>query len=399
MSTFEVKVVKIDNIEPIEGADAIELARIADYRSVVRKGDYKAGDLAVYIPEASIVPEWLLKDMGLEGKLAGSHKNRVKAIKLRGSLSQGLLLKCEPSKLWDKPYPEENCVLIPSEPHEGNQGGFIAKLGDNVSENLGIKKYEPEIPTCMAGEVCNIGTENVLKYDIENLKKYPNIFTEGEEVSVTEKLHGTFCQIGFLPNGISQRVDNSNELFENDFEMGGVFVCSKGLGSQGLVFKNNEKNLGNLYVKTFKELTKDMSWNDRLSAVFDMDTPIYIMGEVFGKGVQDLTYGLEKPEFRVFDIYIGKPGQGRFLNPAKMRDIAKELGLQMVTELYVGPYDRAKIDNLANGKTITGNGINVLEGVVIKPVEERRDDTIGRVFLKHINEEYLLRKGNATEFN
>ncbi|TFG98651.1 RNA ligase (ATP), partial [Candidatus Thorarchaeota archaeon] len=89
MSTFAVKVARIRAIEPIENADVIELAVIGDYRSVVRKGDFRAGDLAVYVPEASLVPEWLLEKMGLTGKLTGKLKNRVKAMKLRGCLSQG----------------------------------------------------------------------------------------------------------------------------------------------------------------------------------------------------------------------------------------------------------------------------------------------------------------------
>lgn len=377
MSTFAVKVVRVDAIEPIVGADAIELAKVADYRSVVRKGDYKAGDLAVYIPESAILPEWLLKDMGLEGKLSGKDHNRVKAIKLRGCLSQGLLLKTEPYR--------ENEVLVISEPHDGNQGSGIYKFGDDVAEDLGIIKYEPIIPSSMAGEVCNIGSENVLKFDIENLKKYPHILEDGEEVSATEKLHGTFMEIGYIP-GL-----NHPELFED----GNVFVCSKGLGAQGLVFKNNEHNTGNVYVKTFKELTKDRKW----SSLFRDDCPIYVLGECFGP-VQDLTYGLTKPEFRIFDIYVGKPGEGMFLCPEVMQKHVKNIGLQHVDVLYTGPFSKAKMDELCQGNTITGKGVNLLEGIVIKPQFERRHDDIGRVILKHISEKYLLRKDKgATEYN
>src|SRR5574343_263710 len=93
MSKFEVKVIKIDAIEAIPEADAIELVRVNDYRSVVRKGQFKVGDIAVYIPEGAILPQWLLEHMNLVGKLAGSGKNRVKAIKLRSTLSQGILVK------------------------------------------------------------------------------------------------------------------------------------------------------------------------------------------------------------------------------------------------------------------------------------------------------------------
>jgi len=80
MSTFSVPVTKITNIIPIEGADSIELAQVFGYQSVVGKGQYSVGDIVVYIPEAAIVPDWILHEMNLVGKLAGKEKNRVKAI-------------------------------------------------------------------------------------------------------------------------------------------------------------------------------------------------------------------------------------------------------------------------------------------------------------------------------
>ena len=63
-------------------------------------------------------------------------------------------------------------------------------LGQDVGSLLNIEKFSPIIPTCMSGEVCYIGRENTINYDIENLKRYPDILQEGENVSVTEKLHG-----------------------------------------------------------------------------------------------------------------------------------------------------------------------------------------------------------------
>ena len=105
MSQFEVKVVRIADIEAIPNADAIEVAVVGDYRSIIRKGQYLAGDLCVYIPEAAVVPEAVLKQLGLwddvkkAGKLAGPVGNRVKSIKLRGVLSTGLLYPLKPLKL------------------------------------------------------------------------------------------------------------------------------------------------------------------------------------------------------------------------------------------------------------------------------------------------------------
>ena len=75
-------------------ADALEIAQIEDYMSLVQKGVYHTGDLVVYLPEASVVPQDVIEELGLEGRLAGKTKNRVKAIKLRGVLSQGLGVSC-----------------------------------------------------------------------------------------------------------------------------------------------------------------------------------------------------------------------------------------------------------------------------------------------------------------
>lgn len=370
MSAFEVKVVRISGIEPIDGADAIELARIADYRSVVRKGLFKQGDLAVYIPEASVVPDWLLAVMGLEGKLAGSGKNRVKAIKLRGCLSQGLLYEMSQGE-----FPFIHGIDV----------DLAVEEGQDVAEFLGIKKYEPVIPASMAGEVCNIGNHNTLKYDIENLKKYPNTFDEEntELVYFTEKLHGTFCGIGYVP-GL-----NHPEIFED----GDTFAFSKGLGAQGLVFKNNDKNANNVYVMAMKDVLTKLS--RPLKDIFS--EPVFILGEVFGKGIQDLTYGQDDKSFRVFDVYTGKPGQGRYLNYGELYSFCQKLDLAMVPVLYKGPYSRKLADDFASGKT-TFNGSHTREGIVIKSYNERNDPVIGRAILKHISEDYLLRK-NGTEFN
>ena len=90
MSTFAVLVVRVV-IEPHDNADALEIARVGDYRSIVRKGQFTTGELVAYIPEQSVLPGEVLDELGLRGKLAGKEGNRVKAIKLRGVLSQGLV--------------------------------------------------------------------------------------------------------------------------------------------------------------------------------------------------------------------------------------------------------------------------------------------------------------------
>jgi RNA ligase (TIGR02306 family) len=98
MSTFKVTAEKLV-IHPHPNADALELAQVGLYRAVVPKGQYKTGDVAIYIPEQAVLPDELIEEIGLTGRLAGKDKNRVKAVRLRGELSQGIV--CRPKAVED----------------------------------------------------------------------------------------------------------------------------------------------------------------------------------------------------------------------------------------------------------------------------------------------------------
>lgn len=379
MSTFEVKVVKIEAIEPIVNADAIEVAMVGDYRSVVRKGQYNVGNLAVYIPEAAILPSELIRDMGLEGKLAGTNKNRVKAVKLRGCLSQGLLYPVDSGSDCGGPF-----INLPTEDGIGTMLPVVE--GQDVTQELGITKYEPVIPASMSGEVYNAGMHITVAYDIENIKKFPTVLVEGEEVVMTEKLHGTFCGIGIVP-----------EVDYNDNHLGGnILVFSKGLGAGGLCFKHNEVNKNNVYLRVLTEL----GVFDKINKfTFTIDRPVFILGEVFGIGVQDLTY--EMPQsFRVFDMCMGYRGNQEYFGYDLMKQTAEGFGLDLVPLIYRGPFSKeAMMQHTLGRETVSGKQAHMREGVVVKPVVERRASELGRVILKSVSEEYLLRKGKTTEFN
>ena len=90
MAAFESRIHAL-RIEPHPNADRLELAAVGGFRCVVGKDSFTDGDLAAYIPEGAVCPDWLIAELGLEGKLAGAGKNRVKAVRLRGALSQVLV--------------------------------------------------------------------------------------------------------------------------------------------------------------------------------------------------------------------------------------------------------------------------------------------------------------------
>lgn len=357
MSSFLVQVVRLA-IEPHDNADALEIARIGGYASVVRKDQFQTGDLVAYIPEQSIVPAELLEELGLTGRLAGSQANRVKAIRLRGVLSQG--------------------ICYPARP------GWVE--GQDVTEDLGIVKYTPPIPTHMSGELISAGLDRCMRYDIENLKRYPEVFEAGEPVVFSEKIHGTWCQLGVMSEAHAHP------------DHGRLIVSSKGLASQGLAFDPEAtENAHNLYLRVARKL-------DVLERLASRDQTIFVLGEVFGQGVQDLGYGAssqadETLGFRAFDVYVGVPGSGAFLSDVELGVFLEELGIERAPVLYRGPYSEEAVQTYTNGReTVSGKEAHVREGIVIRPQVERRDLRLGRVQLKSVSAAYLLRKG-GTEYN
>lgn len=391
MATFEVPVIRIKAIEPIEGADAIELAVIGDFRSVVRKGQYRAGDLAVYIPEQSILPPALIAALGMEGRLAGSEHNRVKAVKLRGVLSQGILWPVDSGEDCGGPF-----TSVPDGvPHTDDGIGdtmLIVSEGDNVAAEFGITKYNPPVPVHLSGEVYNAGRELTVAYDIENFKKYPDVLKEGEEVTFTEKLHGTFCGVGVLP-----RKDHNDKHYKREF-----VVFSKGLGADGLCFKDVSINQDNAYINALTKLgifDKLRDLRDMMEDEHGFDKPLFLLGEVLGQGIQDLTYGSELT-FRLFDVVAGYRGDQHYFDDEEKQLVANQLGIPRVPVLYRGPFSREVMYQYTDGmETFSGKEVHMREGIVVTPTVERMDLSIGRVILKSVSEKYLTRKNkNATEY-
>ena len=351
MATFESRIHAL-RIEPHPNADRLELAAVGGFRCVVGKGAFTSGDLAAYIPEGAVCPDWLIAELGLDGKLAGSRRNRVKAVKLRGALSQGLV------------YPVRDGMI---------RGRPVAE-GDEVTALLELVKYEPPIPIAMQGEVRPVHGAT-LRYDIENVKQYPDELRDGEPVVITEKLHGTWCCLGWHPDH-------------------GPIVTSKGMSDRGLALILNEANRNNLYVRTWHAC--EAAFETARARVAGTEQPFYVLGEVYGRGVQDLHYDEPNPAFRVFDAYVGGRDRGRYLSPGELEASLGDL-FPLVPVLYRGPFSTAVMLAQTDGATALG-GKHVREGVVVRPAAERASAEFGRVILKSVSGDYLTRKG-GTEYN
>lgn len=392
MSTFAVTVERL-TIEPHPNADRLELAQVGLFRAVVPKGEFKTGDYAIYIPEQALVPDELLEELNLVGKLAGKQKNRVKAVRLRGELSQGIV--CRPAAVTE--------MLGGRWTDAGTAKAVWAASADFASE-LGITKWVPEIPTQMAGKV--YAAERLLRWsDIENIKRYPEMFQSGEPVVATEKVHGT-C---FLLTYEAEATGGERTT-----------VSSKGYGGKGLAI---EHDTGNLYWRAV-EAYDLVDFADKVSIVAGAPT-VGLFGEVYGEGVQDLSYGVNvrggRPGFVLFDIAVDYgDGIQVFLSPHQFQDVVDEVNesripavetaeadsvepalVETAPVLYDGPYDEALMLQLAEGNTELGGGgvQQIREGLVVRPAKDAYSPiTGGRKIGKIVSESYLTRGGSATEF-
>ena len=354
MSTLRVTA-EVLTIHEHPNADALELAQVGLYRAVVAKGAYRTGETAVYIPEQSVLPDRLVEELGLTGRLAGSRSDRVKAVRLRGELSQGIV--CRPKALADVDLTR------------------AAEDGTDFAEALGIVKWVPPIPPTMNGEVES--APDLLPWvDIENIQRYPDIFTPGESVVLTEKLHGSACLLTYLA------------------DEGRAHVSSKGFGAKSLALKEDPRNLYWRAVHSHGVAEAAARLAERLGA-----RRVGIFGEVYGAGVQDLTYGAdgrrETLGYAVFDVSAEIDGEVRWLDGAQLL----EGELPLVPRLYEGPYDIGHVLEIASGReTVSGRELHLREGVVIRADPERYSPvTGGRAIAKAVSPAYLTRKG-GTEY-
>jgi RNA ligase (TIGR02306 family) len=332
----------IDALDPIEGADKIELATVGGWRVVAQKGLYKVGDLAVYFEVDSWMPNTLAPFLTKPGQypkvFEGVEGERLKTIRLRGTLSQGLLM------------PLDEAVPLGEDQINWSEG-------DNVTEYLGIKKWEKAVPAQLAGLVRGNFPTLIPKTDAEraqNLKR-EIAAANGMSVEVTEKLEGSSMTV---------------------YQLKGEFgVCSRNID-----LKRDENN--SFWGTAIKEdieakmKTVDEFWD------------FAIQGELVGPGVQGNIYNLSKLEFRVFDVYNIQAGE--YLKPQARRKLIEDMGLKHVPVIHASLELKHTVDELltmADGKSVMGDVTGPLrEGLVFKQVD-------GGMTFKVVSNEYLLKSG------
>jgi RNA ligase (TIGR02306 family) len=319
-----VKIVKVDSIASIPGADLIEVASVGGWQVIVKKGEYQEGSLAAYFEIDSFLPEgnpaWqFLVDKS--SKMFNGVKGHVlRSLKLRGQISQGLLL--------------------PFDVHAHTEDANESNLGTDISGILGVSKYEPPIPAQLAGLARGSFPSCVPKTDqerVQNLSSTLESWKADPDLTweVTEKLEGSSCTFAWLE--------------------GSLHVCSRNID-----LKEAEGN-------SFWQAAADTDILDKLTWHF-RDRDLALQGELVGPGIQGNIYGLSKCKFYLFDVFDVKTG--RYLRPAERAAVASTLLLEQVPVLlsdFKIPQAQAtaSILGMADGKSALSLKAN-REGLVFK---------------------------------
>jgi RNA ligase (TIGR02306 family) len=295
---------------------------------------YKEGSLAVYFPADTVLTdEWAEK---FEVKHLLKTGNRVGRAKLRGEPSFGLVVE----------LPEE---------------GKDWPLGHNCAEFFDGQKWEPPADKVSAPDAAPYDSDvdpHFVKYtDIQNGRLLYSHFQVGEKVVATEKIHGKNVRIGMID---------------------GQYV----VGSR-TYRKVQEKD------KVFWPLINRSGIKFLLAYLGGDAKTVILFGEIYGRGIQSLHYGTTREHgFRLFDIYV----DGNYLGYEEFAKACDDNGVERVPVLYEGPFDLAKIQEVADGESTLPGADNIREGTVVRPVVERRDPSLGRVILKFLSTEYELSK-------
>jgi RNA ligase (TIGR02306 family) len=287
-------IAEITYIKPIEGADAIECAIVnGGWPVVVKKGEYQVNDLAIFCEIDSWVPHELAPFLskGQEPReYNGVKGERLKTVKLRGQVSQGLLLS----------FSEKEDTILGScytLKTEKTAIKLCHPIGKDLTEILGIQKWEPPIPSQLQGMMRGNFPHFIPKTDQErcqNLRK--DIFeTHKDDVyEVTTKLDGS-----------------SMTVYVKDSEVG---VCSRNID-----LVETEGN-------TFWKSAREQNIVDALRTVSDTNGEEYaIQGELIGEGIQGNPEKLAGHKFFLFDIY--SITAGRYLKVDERYSILDKLNM------------------------------------------------------------------------
>ena len=339
----------IRDITPIEGADAIVLAHINGWASVVKKGEFSVGQYVVFCEIDSWVPHEIAPFLsnGKEPReYLGVKGERLRSVKLRKQLSQGLILPIN---------------ILP-------QGSYPE--GEDVSEKLGIVKYEPPVPVQLAGQVKGNFPSLVSKTEEERVQNIRGLEKYLDEVFVeTEKLHGT--SVSFILN-----------------ENGEMEVCSRNLS-----LKEDENNLYWKLAKKNDALSMLNSVRNYYEATGVSVKSVAIQGEGVGQGVQKgWEYGIQIPEFFLFTIQVN----GVKIAEEDYQYISTTLDVKSVPQVRRATLRQlvGDAENISSALLKRVEGKSLIDGKTIREGSVFRCFTDSSFSFKVVNNQFLLKGGD-----
>lgn len=274
---------KITNLEPIDGADMIEKATVLGWELVVAKKDnFKIGDLCVYCEIDSILPE------KPEFEFLRERKFRIKTIKLRGQVSQGIAFPL---------------TILSNK---------AVKEGDDVTDILGIKKYDPqeEAERKEAERLANIKKNRLSKF----FMRYP---WYRRLVFKPKRLP--------FPAWIKKTDEDRIQLFPDicEKEKGTIFQVTEKLDGQSATYfvLKHKTVLGYKYIwgvcsrnlqllksdgQSYWEIAKRLEFKKRMIAICKKHNynSLVLQGEIIGPKIQGNKYDRKQNEFYVFNLFL-----------------------------------------------------------------------------------------------
>jgi RNA ligase (TIGR02306 family) len=336
MSSLIVPVTFVEKIFPHPNADALELAQVLGWQLVVRKGEYAVNDKIVYFPIDTVLPLTVSDTFGVTKYL---RKQRIRCAKLRGEPSFGLAVKPD-NPDWE--------------------------IGLNVAEHYGATKFEPPIRPGQ-GDAEKAHPLFMEYTEIENMRNFPDIFTMGENVILTEKIHGTSSRVGII----------EGEL------MG---------GSKAVRRKRPEDDKFNTSLYWYPLSLEPV--RTLIESLGDTARQVILFGEIYGSKIQSFHYGHKGTlGFRAFDLLIN----GYYLNWSDFVATCHQFGVETVPVVATIPFDLAEVKRYSEGETLLlAQDAHIREGLVVRPLVERTHPKIGRVILKYVSDSYLF--GEKTDY-
>lgn len=331
----ERKLARIETVlavNPIPGADRIEAVTVGGWVVVAQKGLYTVGSLVTYFELDALLPRrpwslFLFKD--------NRELYRLKSVRLKGVCSQGLLV----------PISE-----IPE------LAGRDWKEGDDLTELLGIQKWEMTLPPQLAGKVKG---------------NFPSFLRKTDEPRIQSN-RGVLAEIADVPVYRALKLDGSSATA---YHKDGIFgVCSRNL--------DLKEDGGDAYWEAFKSADLHM----RLPEGFS------VQGELCGPGIQGNKLGLCKPQIFLFNAW--DIAAGRHLDFESFAQFARLLGMETVPILDTGVFNLALEEWLAYADSLNYPNGGPAEGIVVRPLTERYSEALNsRLSFKVISNRFLLKTG------